>query len=187
MLLHISKAFDKVRHHGPLYKLKRNGINSDLFKLIESFLSDRYQRVALNGQNLQVEKNYDWGSSRVCFFLIYISDLPSELCCSPKLFADDKSLFSVVKNVNETAKKLNKDLENISKWAHQWKMSFNPDPTKMEKEALFSRKNLKVIHPNLTFIGKGVHSSPFEKHLGLVLNSKFKFRHEFNRKNFYGK
>ena len=143
MLLHISKAFDKVWHHGPLYKLKCNGINSDLFKLIESFLSDRYQRVALNGQNLQVEKNYDWGSSRVCFFLIYISHLPSELCCSPKLFADDKSLFSVVKDVNETAKKLNKDLENISKWAHQWKMSFNPDPTKMVKEALFSRENLK--------------------------------------------
>ena len=66
-------------------------------------------------------------------------------------------------------------------------MSFNPDPTKMVKEALFSRENLKVIHPNLTFIGKGVHSYPFEKHLGLVLNSKFKFRHEFKRKNFYSK
>ena len=37
-------------------------------------------------------------------FLIYINYLPSELCCSPKLFADDTSKFSVVKNVNETAK-----------------------------------------------------------------------------------
>ena len=40
------------------------------------------------------------------FFLIYINDLPSELCGSPKLFADDTSLFSVVQNVNEIVKKL---------------------------------------------------------------------------------
>ena len=41
------------------------------------------------------------------FFLIYTNDVPSELCRSPKLFADDTSLFSVVKDVNETANKLN--------------------------------------------------------------------------------
>ena len=54
-------------------------------------------------------------------------------------------------------------------------MSFNPDPTKMVKEVLFARKKLKVIHPNLTFIGKSVHSSSFQKYFGLVLNSKLNF------------
>ena len=72
-------------------------------------------------------------------------------------------------------KNIRKDIENISKWAHQWKMSFNPDPTKIAKEVLFSRKKLKVIHPNLTFIGKDVHSSYFQKHLGMVLDSKVNF------------
>ena len=33
----------------------------------------------------------------------------------------------------------------------------------------------KVTHPNLTFIGKGVHSFPFQKYLGLVLDSKLNF------------
>ena len=36
-------------------------------------------------------------------------------------------------------------------------------------------KKSRVIHPNLTFIGKGVHSSSFQKHLGLVLYSKLNF------------
>ena len=45
----ISKAFDKVWHDGLLYKLKRNGINGGLLKLIERFLSDKHQRVVLNG------------------------------------------------------------------------------------------------------------------------------------------
>ena len=50
MFLDISKASDKVCHDGIIYKLKRNGITGDLLRLIESFLSDRYQRVVLNGQ-----------------------------------------------------------------------------------------------------------------------------------------
>ena len=124
-----------------------------------------------------MEQKYDSGSSRVDFApgIFFISDPTSELCCSSKLFTDHTSLFSVVKNVNETAKSLNKDLENISKWVHQWKMSFSLDPTKMAKEVLLSRKNLKVINPNLIFIGKIFHSSPFQKCLGLVLNSKLNF------------
>ena len=55
------------------------------------------------------------------------------------------------------------------------KRFFNLDPTKMMKEVLFWRQKLKVVHPNLAFIGKGVHSSLFQKHLGLVLDSKIKF------------
>ena len=32
------------------------------------------------------------------FFLVYINDLPDNLSCGVKLFADDTSLFSIVKN-----------------------------------------------------------------------------------------
>ena len=160
VFLDISKAFDKVWHDGLIYKLKRNGINGDLLRLIESFLSDRYQRVVLNGQTSNWNKitaGVPRGSILgPLFFLIYINYLPSELRCSAKLFADDTPLFSVVENVNETTTNLNKDLENINKWAQQWKMSFNPDPTKMTQDVLFSRKKSKVIHPSLSFNGKDV-------------------------------
>ena len=48
--LDISKAFDKVWQRGLLYKLKYMGISGELYKLIENYLSGRYQRVILNGQ-----------------------------------------------------------------------------------------------------------------------------------------
>ena len=121
VFLDISKAFDKVWHDGLIYKRKRNSINGDLLRLIESFLSDRYQRVVLNGQTSnwnKIKAGVPQGSILgPLFFLIYINDLPSEIRCLAKLFTGDTSLFSVVENVNETTTNLNKDLENISKWA----------------------------------------------------------------------
>ena len=61
-------------------------------------------------------------------------------------------------------------------------MYFNPGLTKMAKEVLFSGEKLKVIHPNPTFIGKHVYSSYFQKHLGLVLDSKLNFGMHLNKK-----
>ena len=37
VFLDIRKAFDKVWHDGLIYQLKRNSINGDLLRLIESF------------------------------------------------------------------------------------------------------------------------------------------------------
>ena len=47
----ISKAFDRVWHEGLIYKFKSIGISDPLLKLIESFLSNRYQGVLVNSQS----------------------------------------------------------------------------------------------------------------------------------------
>ena len=63
-------------------------------------------------------------------FLIYINDLEKDIKSKVKFFADDTMLFSVVKDPIASANDLNSDLEVINQWAYQWKMQFNPDPTK---------------------------------------------------------
>ena len=73
-------------------------------------------------------------------------DLEYGLSTNAKLFADDTSLFSVVYNANTTAKELNNDLVKINRWAYQWKMSFNLDPSKQAQEVIFSRKTKKEYH-----------------------------------------
>ena len=47
--LDISKAFDKVWHPGLIYKLKQNGVDGKLLLLMNSYLSNRKQRVVING------------------------------------------------------------------------------------------------------------------------------------------
>ena len=73
-------------------------------------------------------------------FLIYINNLPNGLQSNPKLFADDASLFSTVQDITKSTVSLKNNLTKIFEWAVQWKMNFNPDPSKQAQELLFSRK-----------------------------------------------
>ena len=109
-------------------------------------------------------------------FLIYINDLPDNLISNSKLFADDASLFSVINDKHLSANKLNQDLNRINNWAFQWKMSFNPDPSKQAQEVIFSRKLQKSTHPTLSFNNNTVTQSVTQKHLGMFLDTKLDFQ-----------
>ena len=148
-------------------------------KLITSFLENRFQRVVLNGQISSwkpVLAGIPQGFvSGPLFFLIYINDLSKNLSSNNKLFADDTSIFSTVKNVNLSTDQLNSDVEKISNWAHQWKKSFNPDPKKQAQEVICSRKRVKDCHPSVFFNDTIVERSTSQKHLGIQLDEKLDF------------
>ena len=149
VFMDISKAFDKVWHDGLIFKLKQNGVSGSLLTLFENYLRDRKQRVVLNGSSAEYE-NIKSGVPQgsvlgPLLFLIYINDLELNIHSQVRFFADDTMLFSIVKNPIISANELNQDLETIRQWAHQWKLEFNPDPTKQATELLFSCKNNPLL------------------------------------------
>ena len=109
-------------------------------------------------------------------FLIYSKDLPTELKSNGKLFADNTSLFSIVKDKNKSANIINNYLLQISKRACHWKMLFNPDPNKPAQEVLFSRKNKVQVHPTIYLNNIQVERTSFQKHLGILLYKKLNFK-----------
>ena len=143
------------------------------------FLDNRTKRVILNCQYsswAKVQAGVPQGSILgQLTFLIYINDLSCNLASNPKLFADDTSLFSVIKNVDASNIDLNNNLKKIGEWAFQWKMSFNPDPTKQAQEPIFSRKVQTTNHPPLFFNKNVIPKTTLEKHLGMFLDSKLTF------------
>ena len=180
VFLDISKAFDKVWHEGLLFKLKQNGVTGKLLDLFKDYLSNRKQRVVLNGSAAE----YDDILSGVpqgsvlgpLLFLIYINDLEENINSQIRFFADDTMLFSIVQNPASTANELNQDLETIRRWAHQWKLEFNPDPTKQATELLFSTKRKPPVHPPLQFNGSVITKVDEQKHLGIILDKKLTFQ-----------
>ena len=79
---------------------------------MQSFLTNRFQRVLLNGQTsewLPVKAGVPQGSILgPLLFLIYINDLSENIESTVKLFADDTSLFSVIHNNNTSAEVSNR-------------------------------------------------------------------------------
>ena len=156
------------------------------YGLMHSFLSDRHQRVVLNGQSSKwshIKAEVPQGSIlRPLLFLVYINDLPEGLTTSAKLFADDTSLFSVVHDSAASTAFLNDDLLKISRWAYQWKMIFNPDASKQAQEIVFSRKANASNHATVYFNNVPVIRDNIQKHLGLFLDSKLSFFDHINEK-----
>ena len=119
IFLNILKAFDKVWHDGLIFKLCQNGISGDI-NILRDFFRNINQRVVLNGQCSS------WAGARAGFlqglilgpllFLIDINDLSDSLKSECKLFADDTSLFSMVHDMNTSARDLNEGLQRISNW-----------------------------------------------------------------------
>ena len=156
------------------------GISGELYNLLENYLLDRFQRVILNGQFSSwksILAGVPQGSILgPLLFLIYINDLPNELKANAKLFADDASLFTLVKDKNESTSILNNGLLLISKWAYYWKMLFNPDPTKPAHEVIFSKKKITQTHPIIRLNNIQVERVPYQKHLSILLDEKLNFK-----------
>ena len=178
--LDISKAFDKVWHEGLLFKLKHNGVSGNLLSFISDYLSDRKQRVVLNGMEsswLPIESGVPQGSVLgPLLFLVYINDLTEGISSNMRLFADDSSLFIKVRDIEESQTQLMEDLDKITSWARQWKMEFNPDLSKQAIEVIFSHKKKKPIHPPLHFNGIPVKRETHTQHLGVILDQRLSFR-----------
>ena len=186
VFLDISKAFDKVWHDGLIFKLKQNGVSGSLLMFFQNYLHNRKQHVVLNGSYSSystVESGVLQGSVLgPLLFLIFINDLERNIKSNIKFFADDTMLFSIVKDPAISATNLNHDLDIIQKWSHQWKMEFNPDPTKQANEVLFSYKKSSPNHPQLIFNGLSVVKVNDQKHLGLILDSRLSFEKHINEK-----
>jgi len=126
----LSKAFDSVPHAPLLAKLKTFEIQSKLHAWITSYLTNREQRVTLDGSSsewLPVTSGVPQGSILgPLLFLIYINDLPNclshDTLCA--IFADDTKIFRPI-NSEQDVVELQNDINNIAAWGIKWGLTFN--------------------------------------------------------------
>ena len=115
-------------------------------------------------------------------FFIYINGLEEGIKSKVKFFADDTSLFSIVRIPNTTAGDQNHDVNLVNQCPIQWKMSFNPDPNKQAFQLIFSIKGRKNYHLKICINKFEVTRECEHKHLGFILDFKLSFASRINEK-----
>jgi hypothetical protein len=125
-----SKAFDKVPHSRLLSKLKHYGIEGNLLRWFENFLTGRTQRVQFGGARSDlsdVPSGVIQGSVLgPLLFNIFIADLPNCIKTNIKQYADDCTLYKEVKkNDPEAANALQEDLDSVDAWCANNGMTLN--------------------------------------------------------------
>ena len=91
-------------------------------------------------------------------------------------------LFSIVNDPVLSANDINHDLNIVQPWTYQWKMEFNPDPSKQATGILFPCKISTPDHPQLMFNGTVVTKVDEQKLLALILDPGLSFRKHLNEK-----
>ena len=128
IVMDFAKAFDKVPHKRLLYKLDFYRIRGSTHKWIDSWLSERSQKVVLDGRAsdpVPVLSGVPQGSVLgPVLFLIFINDLPDNIRSSVRLFADDCVLYRNIKSPLD-CHILQDDLNSLAKWETDWQMEFN--------------------------------------------------------------
>ena len=126
--LDFKKAFDKVPHQRPILKLKSHGMGNSIINRIEQWLTDRKQRVVVDGEVSSWKSvlcGVPQGSVQgPILFLVYINDLEEGVTGSILKFVDDTKLFRKTKEIGDK-KNLQDEIDKLVKWSDKWQMLFN--------------------------------------------------------------
>ena len=170
-----SSAFTSVNHALLLYKLKTSfNITGRAYSWIESYLSDRRQRVVLNG------KLSDWApvtsgvpEGSICgplLFTCFTADVDHAIRTNCIMYADDIKLYHRVKCAAD-ADALQADLDSLAEWSRVWRLRLNPSKCSVIS---FTLRKRPVMHDYV--LNGAILERRYEtRDLGVVLDSKLTF------------
>lgn len=170
------KAFDKVPHRRLIEKLSAHGIRGKVLNWICDFLSNRKQRVVVNGAQssvADVTSGIPQGSVvGPLLFVVYINDLPQNIKNDVRMFADDTKLYAR-SDIESGPQTLQEDLQKLEQWSEKWLLKFHPEKCCVLKLGRKSKADY--------FMGEGetrlrLKESDAERDLGVIVDSKLSFK-----------
>ena len=144
----LQKAFDKVWMEGLLVKLLRNGIASNMFNWIKSYLYKRRAKVSVDRIH---SKKFLLGHCvplggvlSPTLFLLFINDLVSELPKGVKaaLYADDLVIWCNEEYATTATYRMQLAADKLNSWTEKWCVAVNKDKSSTTLFTLSPSKKL---------------------------------------------
>lgn len=135
VFLDLAKAFDTVSIPILIDKLQRLGVRGEQLTLFHSYLTDRSQRLVINGvesSDVPVECGVPQGSILgPTLFLVYINELSSLVIPNCKIisYADDTALIFNANSFPEVYRRAQSGLDTVLSWLRANQLSINVDKT----------------------------------------------------------
>ena len=177
LYLDYRKAFDCVPHQRLMKQVQSFGITGDASKWLEAFLSNRKQKVRVNG----AESNWAPVLSGIpqgsilgpVLFSLFVNDLPGEVSSFISLFADDTKIFLPLTN-DDSAMQLQEDLWKLEQWAKIMLMKFHPLKCKVLHLGRNNPKSEYYMHKD-DGSRHVLEATELEKDLGVYTDDLLKF------------
>ena len=154
--------------------------NNGLLHWLSMFLTNRHQRVLLEGAESQespVTSGVPQGTVLgPLLFLIYINDLPMMVKSKVRLFADDCIVYREIGN-KQDAKALQEDFNLLCWWESQWRMSLNPSKC----YTMHVSHKVKPIITPYTMKEKRLEQVTHHPYLGLEISKDLTWSHHINK------
>ena len=172
VFIDLQQAYDRVWRKGLLIKMSNMGVHGNMFKWIQSFLTNRTIQTTVDNttsSKMTLEEGLPQGSALSCtLFLIFINDLPELLNLNKALFADDLVIWTTEKYPILARAKLRKALSIIGAYCNLWKLKVN---SQKSVYSIFTRSHVNAArNMNLSFDGSPLTKVENPAYLGVTLD-----------------
>ena len=175
IFLDTKKASDSVYHIKLIKKLKYYGICKVSNKLLESYLRDRIEYVAINNANFKLEHIKYGVPQGSILSLLYINDLSTSLITMPRLFADDTALLIYESSFSKMKTLSGSELSNISQWMIANGLTLHPNEIIALNISPFSRL-ANPLELTFTLDNVKINTQSVAKYLGILIDVQLSFK-----------
>ena len=171
-----------VRHQILLTKLHSIGVQGDILRWVEQFITNRLMQVSVNGQKSRPR----WVTSGVpqgsvlgpLLFLVYINHIASKFKCRFKIFADDLKMYASVDNrgrtlsLDEFEAQVQADINTLYTTSESWGLHLNTAKCAVLR---FSRGSRGTPLAHYTLNGHCLPTPTSHGDLGVIVDNSLKF------------
>ena len=184
--LDLSAAFDTV-DHSKLCDIHENrlGVKKKALSWIKSYLSDRTQRVLINGVfsnyiklKVGVLQGSVLGPFLFSIYLIPLRDILNEIDVDYHIYAEDSTLYFTIDNVEAGTMKAQQVVYRVHEWFSSMNLKMNED--KIEFMFVRSRRSRITIPDQVVLANECLDVATHFRSLGFVLDQYFTFEKQIN-------